>query len=579
MAELSWVGQCPLIAADELSNVMDRHVSTINRNLRGLFDDGLVDSIDIGRGRRAEGRWCLTAAGVRMTYPVPVGNHDHEGPFAHRHYPLNPDLEEDHVHPPLWVSKAGVGRLFRKMEVVQALYAVFPTVFQGEGEVWHEGEETPRPVSWRWLRHGGLVDAVGTYRYGETEYRIGFCWLSKYLSRRSLLDKWERRFSDRRLHRVSEAEMLHERTWYETGPDPNYDPTPQLAGYVFVGQDLFVTYEACNVIPTRGYLRPHAFMWVDMEYGGRMREEVATPSIDNIADPVVKRTIGRPEDLCPDRRTEGEPERPRPELPEFMTRTVPLSNVLGTRIFTLVDEWSGLTVEQIRSLCNESRTRVNDMLEALVFHGLLEVHGGMYYLAKEGETYVAHLAGIHVSQVRKRIRNEVFLDHRPVASHRNHTRGRNDMVVAMKAAGLSVYGGWRTLENFQDVTQIPPDAVLLADLKIYPVPDDPWFSAPGERPLATVFLEFERSARNPERVAEKLDPYVKAAREGHPVWCIFVCETEAAAEVFRARLQLLMEDEGPLIPAMVTTLEQVKQRPLSGADTIWTIWGRPVGMW
>ena len=55
MDELFWVGQCPWIAAGELSPIMDRHVSTINRNLWPLYDDGLVDFIEIweGRARRA----------------------------------------------------------------------------------------------------------------------------------------------------------------------------------------------------------------------------------------------------------------------------------------------------------------------------------------------------------------------------------------------------------------------------------------------------------------------------------------------------------------------------------------------
>ena len=576
MDELFWIGRCIWSAAGELALIMGRHISTINRNLQRLYDDGLVDYLDIGRGGRTERRWCLTAAGVRTAYPVPPGAHDHEALFAYPHDPLAPDLEDDHVHPPWWVTKDGAGRLFRRMKAVQALYSVFPTVFQGEGEAWHEGEGTPLPVSWRWLRYGQLVDAVGTYRDGETEYRLGFCWVGSHLSKKSLLEKWERRFSDQRLHLVSEGEDFHARNWYETGPDPNYDPTPQLAGYVFVGQDLFATYQAVTVIPSGGYLRPHAFMWAAMEYGGRIYEEVATPSIDNVADPVAIHKVGMPEYLCPDRRTEGEPERPRPKPPQFITRTEPLSTVLGSRIFTLVDEWSGLTVEQLRILCRESWERVTNMLETLVSHGLLEVHEGMHYLGKEGETYAAHLVGIQVTQMRRRVRNEIKLDHKQVAPHYLHTRGRNDVMIAMKRAGLSVYAGWRTLENLEDVTQIPPDAVLLADLKIYPVEDDHLLTAPTERPLVPLLVEYERSARTPARVAEKLDPYVKATRAGQPVWGIFVCETERAAELFRLRIASVWADERLPIPAMVTTLAQVKEGPLRGADTIWKVRGRPV---
>ena len=83
--------------------------------------------------------------------------------------------------------------------------------------------------------------------------------------------------------------------------------------------------------------------------------------------------------------------------------------------------------------------------EFLVDSELLRVMKGMYYLGRGGEIYVADRDGVHVKSVRGRINTDITQDHREVAPHRRHTLGRNDMMVAMKSAGLLVYAGWRTL--------------------------------------------------------------------------------------------------------------------------------------
>lgn len=570
MSERYWVGQCPWIAADELADVMDRNVSTINRRLLAQHGDEIVDYIEVGRGGRGERRWLLTSEGVRTEYPVPGRGHRHPGPDLHTHDPLDPDPDPDcHLHPPWPVTKDGAGALYKRLEAVQALYSVFPKLFRGEGETWHRGEEAPRPVAWRWLKSGQLVDAVGTYRDSETEYRIGFCWVGRQLGEKALLDKWNNRFSDRRLVWVSEAEELY-RGWdkYINPPDPDYDGTPQLDGYVFVCGDFFALCQAYVAIPSTYYVRPPAYLWVDVETGMRVSEGVVTSSMDDVADRFSDRTVGTPEHLCPDRRPEGEPGPPRPPLPVFMTRAAPLSNVLGFRILTLLAEWSGLTKPQVQRLCRESWVRVDDMLKAMLACDLIQFRENMnneymYYLGHGGDTYVANLDGIHVNTVRGRIGTDIKQDHRQKSPHWQHTLGRNETMIEMKEAGLAVYGGWRKLHNIPGVTQIPPDAVLTAQIN-------------GRTSL--VFVEYERSARNPSHVEEKLRPYVKAARDGQPIQVAFVCETDMAADNFRAEARSVYVHEGVLVPAMVTTLKEVKKGPLTGPDAIWNLFGTPVDM-
>ena len=210
MAQEHWIGQCIWLAADDLARISGRHVSTVGRRLLRLYDDGMVDCINVGRGGRSERRWRLTSAGLREVYPVLRSPHRHPARDGHVHDPLHPELDE-HQHPPRSVSKEGAGLLYRRMEVVQAFYDLFGSLFDGEGGAWDGGEGVPRPVRWRWLRATQLVDAIGTYADATGEMHIGFCWVGLHLSEQRLLEKRHRRFSSSTLERASGAEMLEQR--------------------------------------------------------------------------------------------------------------------------------------------------------------------------------------------------------------------------------------------------------------------------------------------------------------------------------------------------------------------------------
>ena len=566
MDERYWISQCTWIAARELAEVMDRHVATINRHMQELYAKRLVDYVDVGRGGRSERRFCLISEGVKQEYPVPGRGNRHPGPDGHTHHPLHPELDT-HIHPPWSATKDGAGDLYKRIEVLQAFYSAFPNVFKADGEAWFDGEEAPRPVAWRWLKHEPLVGGLGIYRNAEGEYRIGFCWAGKTLDEKALVNRWNNRFSDRRLVRVSEAEELdRDRDKYINPPDPDYDPTPQLSGYVMCGRDSCALYLAQRAIPRTYYIRPPAFLWVDTETGLRVPEGVATRSIDDVADRFSDRSVGMPQHLCPDRSEDGEPGPLRPQLPVYIRRAAPLSSVLGFRIFTFLADWSGLIREQILRLCQESGERMDDMLHALLSWDLIQVKEGMYYLGRGGDTYLANLDGMHVNAVRARIDREIKEDHRQVRSHRRHTIGRNEMMIAMKEAGLDVYPGWRTLHNVPNVTQIPPDALLL-------VQGNHGTHVQGK---ALVFVEFERSATDPADVAKKSEPYVKTACQGQPICVAFVCETDEGATNFRAEFESVYLEQGLLVPAMVTTLREVKEGPLTGPGAIWKVLGTPM---
>ena len=204
------------------------------------------------------------------------------------------------------------------------------------------------------------------------------------------------------------------------------------------------------------------------------------------------------------------------------------------------------------------------MLRRLVESDLLQVRCGMHYLGEGGETYVSWRDGVHVSSVRARNRSWLRQDHRAGRPHWRHTRATNGTVVAMKLAGLAVYAGWRTIVNLEDLTQVPPDGVLVAGTNL------------RER---EIFLELERSARTPQHARRKLDPYVKVTKAEVPIWVAFICETQHGAEIFRAEVEAVYREEGVFLLAMVTTLNRVKEGPLMGEETIWEMHGQRLEMW
>ena len=136
-----------------------------------------------------------------------------------------------------------------------------------------------------------------------------------------------------------------------------------------------------------------------------------------------------------------------------------------------------------------------------------------------------------------------------------HTDGVNDIVVALKAAGGTVYAGRMLVINIPDVAQLAPDILMEAEIA-------------GERRL--VPMEFERSAKGEGDIREKLEPWRIAMDHGLPYLVAFVCETGAAEEIFSGLT-------GDLL-LLTTTLREVKSGPVTGEETIWRYEGQPISV-
>ena len=92
----------------------------------------------------------------------------------------------------------------------------------------------------------------------------------------------------------------------------------------------------------------------------------------------------------------------------------------------------------------------------------------------------------------------------------------------------------------------------------------------GALGAGTHYIEFERTAVRPERVAEKLGPYRRMAAAGRALPLLMVCETARGRRNFRAAAGTL--------PMLTTTLERALAGPVTGAVTAWSRDGVPAAL-
>ena len=529
-----WLCMMPFASAEELGEVMPVSRATVNRVLGCLYEEGWAVSRKVGRRLPAKRRWFPTSEGIREAYAFDHIVHD---PTVddHDHDPLFSD-ECDHRHLPWWLGEGGIRELYQRLEQLEAIYELAPTLFLGEGRRWLAGGHEARLERLRFLRRGQLVEAVGTYEEG---IEVAFCWVGKQLRPRRMVEKWRHRFSHPHLVGESEAAAREAaRDHLLEQQDPDFDPSPHLAGYVCIGPDEWAVRQAMDRLPLEGYSGEYAWSW--WVAGRRMRRLGQTglvlPNRDRIADRFEVIRPGEPERVAPP--TGGRDAPPEPAA---------LSRVLCNRIVGLAEEFDALIEEDFVDLAKDFRGPVQRALADLVNQGLLaQVEEIYYYLADPGMRYVTDRDRVAVSAARSRV--AAYLNPDLVRHHQQlaHNRGVIEVVRLLKASGIRVYGGWRGVVNIPGHTQVQPDGVMYAD---------------GPLGRGVYRLEFERTATTPEEVLQKRRPYRRAGRAGVHLRCVWVCETRQAAQRF------LRASRG--LPAMVATLADLRAGPLLGPDAVW----------
>ena len=181
---------------------------------------------------------------------------------------------------------------------MEIAYHPEPTALMGDGAGWAVDGQPRRLLSWRWVRHSRLVNAVATYEGG---YRLFYCWIGRSVTILMLRWRYEHRFDNPALEMSSGAEeMERRRNPLLEEPDPDFDPSPQLSGWVIITPDKRGAEIAAEVLPEHGYMRSNAFLFaIGVEGGPRIYAGQAEPTPwDDLGDRAEDVDIGMPEDLC-----------------------------------------------------------------------------------------------------------------------------------------------------------------------------------------------------------------------------------------------------------------------------------------
>ncbi len=148
------------------------------------------------------------------------------------------------------------------------------------------------------------------------------------------------------------------------------------------------------------------------------------------------------------------------------------------------------------------------------------VYDGRHYLSELGMKRAANMSRVLPSVIRSR--HGAYLDRWYREHEEHHNDGVNRLVVRFAREGVETVVGWRGEVDVPSLTQVRPDLLMQV--------------SEGTLDAGTHYIEFERSAVRPERVAEKLGPYRRMAAAGRALPLLMVCETARGREGVPAAL-------------------------------------------
>ena len=562
----------PLASVANLAPVLGLDEDKVRRILGALRRGGWVTSVVRGMTERRQHRWFLTRRAVDLLYvtdhqhpapreearaaglaafhpegelpedyrerfaldhdhPVHLENHE-SSPFAGGD-PADPnDDGVDHEHPPWTATSRGVETSLRRLAMLEPVYRLAPDLLRS-GRVNRPANDTAasrevRMTDFRLLRRGGFYHAVA--RYGPDLW-TPFTYAGLHATERALRRKEQHRFwgVDCYSHEEDRYLRIGNRLFYED-PDQAVEPS----GQIVVAHDAWARELARNTLSSA---TPTLFCTSD----GQCSEAVELrPSRDLVSDLAGHPTVGRPEQV-------GLWLRDNPDMEAIDGRT-------AHRLFMTICQFPAMRASWLREVVGGSSGEVSRHLGRFVQTGLVAVFDGRHYLSELGMRRAANMSRVLPSVIRSRHR--AYLDRWYREHEERHNDGVNRLVVRFAREGVETVAGWRGEVNVPGLTQVRPDLLVQV--------------SGGALGAGTHYIEFERTAVRPERVAEKLGPYRRMAAAGRALPLLMVCETARGRRNFRAAAGTL--------PMLTTTLERAFAGPVSGAVTVWSREGVPAAL-
>ena len=563
----------PLASVANLAPVLELEEERVRRMLGALRRDGWVTSLVRGMTERRQHRWFLTRRAVDLLYvtdhqhPAPreearaeglaafhpegelpedyrerfALDHDHpahlEGrggsPFADGDTADENDDGPDHEHPPWTATSRGIETSLRRLAMLEPVYRLAPDLIRSGRVSRPPAENTAasrevRMTDFRLLRRGGFYHAVA--RYGPDLW-TPFTYAGLHATERSLRRKEQHRFwgVDCYSHEEDRYLRIGNRLFYED-PDQAVEPSAQIV----VAVDAWARELARSTLSGS---TPTLFCTPD----GQCSEAVELrPSRDLVSDPSGHPTVGRPEsaELWL---------RENPDMEAIDGRT-------AHRLFLTICQFPAMRASWLREIVGGSSGEGSRHLGRFVQTGLVAVFDGRHYLSELGMRRAANMSRVMPSVIRSR--HGAYLDRWYREHEERHNDGVNRLVVRFAREGVGVVAGWRGEVNVPGLTQVRPDLLVQV--------------SEGTLGAGTHYIEFERTAVRPDRVAEKLGPYRRMAAAGRALPLLMVCETALGRRNFRAAAGTL--------PMLTTTLERALAGPVTGPVTVWSRDGVPAAL-
>ena len=541
--------------------------------LGALRRGGGVTSVVRGMTERRQHRWFLTRRAVDLLY---VTDHQHPAPreearaaglaafhpdgelpqdyrerFALDHdHPVHLENQDDspfasagdsadangggadHEHPPWTATSRGVETSLRRLAMLEPVYRLAPDLIRS-GRVNRPADDTAasreaRMTDFRLLRRGGFYHAVA--RYGEQVW-TPFTYAGLHATERVIRRKEQHRFWGVDCYSSEEDRYLRigNRTFYED-PDQEVGPSAQIV----VAVDAWARELAQSTLSDR---TPTLFCTAD----GQCTPAVELrPSRDLVSDPSGHPIVGRPENA-------GLWLRDNPDMEAIDGRT-------AHRLFLAICQFPAMRASWLREVVGGSAGEVSRHLGRFVQTGLVSVFDGRHYLSELGMRRAANMSRVLPSVIRSR--HGAYLDRRYREHELRHNDGVNGLVMQFAREGVETVAGWQGEVNVPGLTQVRPDLLVRV--------------SEGTLGSGTHYIEFERTAVRPERVAEKLGPYRRMTAAGRALPLLMVCETARGRRNFRAAAGTL--------PMLTTTLERALAGPVTGAVTVWSRDGVPAAL-
>ena len=569
---LKITARMPLASVNNLASVMETTEDQVRGMLGRLRSGGWVDSVKRGATERRQHRFFLTRRAVDLLYATdhqhpapreearatglaafhPEGelpedyrerfalDHDHpvhledqgDSPFAAGEPADGNGDGADHEHPPWTATSRGIETSLRRLAMLEPVYRLAPDLIRS-GRVNlppddNAASREARMTDFRLLRHGGFYHAVA--RYGPDVW-TPFTYAGLHATERALRRKEQHRFwgVDCYSHEEDRCLRIGNRLFYED-PDQAVEPS----GQIVVAHDAWARELARNTLSGN---TPSLFCTPD----GQCTPAVELrPSRDLVSDPADHPTVGRPEAASLWLRD-------NPDVAAIDGRT-------AHRLFLAVCQFPAMRASWLAEVVKGSPGEVRRHLHRFVDTGLVAVFDGRHYLSELGMRRAANMSRVLPSKIRSR--HGAYLDRWYREHEQHHNDGVNRLVALFAREGVQAMAGWRGEVNVPCLTQVRPDLLVQV--------------SEGTLGAGTHFIEFERTAVRPERVAEKLGPYRRMAAAGRPLPLLMVCETALGRRNFRAAAGTL--------PMLTTTLERALAGPVTGAVTVWSRDGLPAAL-